>query len=428
MPTLPEVPGAGHLLAHPITESHSLAVPPLLAGLLAGLLVFSIALVLRQRDLPPRDLRPRDPEGRAVARGAPPLSRSLEEVASWAGRLTPAQVVVRCLAVAVLVLAVAAGRFGTDDELDNIAPALVVGLLWPLLVLASALGGGAWRWVDPWDTLGRFIGGGAEGRDGEPSAHVWPAVPVAGALVWYLGAYLDPLGPRSVGAALAVYTVFTTAGCLAFGRVRWLSSAEPIGLVLTWTALLPRRRLAGWQPPTGAEVLLGVVTGGLLFGLVHRSVLWGDLGAVSGPTLVATVGLVLSAGALAAFFLLMRRLARRTDGTPGVARAVVPALAGVCMAVALAQNRFTTSAQLLPGLAGDPFGLGWDLLGEPTSGLDAAPLGVTGLLVVQLVLLLAGCLIGTLVLARGLVPQSRPAAAFALSVLTATAVTVVATR
>lgn len=415
------MPAAGFLLAHPITQPHVLAIPPLLAGVLAGLFVFSMALVLRARPKPA--VADADPEAVPTPAPAPVVGP-----VSWAGRLTPAQVVTRCLAVAVLLLGVTAGRFGVDDELENIAPALVVGVLWPTVVLASALVGGVWRWLDPWDALARLLAGFASVEDAadRPVAHVWPAVGVAGVLVWYLSAYADPLDPRAVGAALAVYTVVTVAGCLALGRARWLSSTEPIGIVLTWTSLLPRRRLTSWQPPHGAVALLGLLAGGLLFGLVRRSVLWGGLGGSAHPTLVATVGLVVSCGVVAGVLVLLGRLTRDPDAAAGVGRACVPALAGVVLAVALSRNRFTNSAELLPSMVGDPYGAGWNPLRLAAPELEPPLLGTTGLLVTQLVVLLAGCLAGAVVLARGLPAQSRTAGAVALALLTALAVTIVA--
>jgi hypothetical protein len=64
------------------------------------------------------------------------------------------------------------------------------------------------------------------------------------------------------------------------------------------------------------------------------------------------------------------------------------------------ENRLFTSVQLLPGLLGDPFGRGWDLLGAAGAGLDPAPLGTRGLLWAQLVVALAGHVAGALAVAR----------------------------
>jgi hypothetical protein len=347
------------------------------------------------------------------------------DVASWAGSLSAPQVGARACAVALLALAIVAGRAGEDDELENLAPALVVGVVWPLAVVASVALGAVWRWVDPWDALARVLVRGGDER--APPRHVYPAAVVALAWVWYLSVYRDVLAPRSVGAALALYTVVTLAGCLALGRVRWLATAEPFGIVLSWTALLRRGRLADWAPPRGAEALLGVLGGGVLFGAVRRSELWGDLNTAANAVLVATLGLAASCAAVAGLLAAMAAAARR-PAAQAVARAAVPAVAGVIVAVAMDRNRLTTSVQLLPAQLGDPFGRGWDVLGRAGAGLDPAPLGVRGLIVAQLAVLVAGFLTGAVVLARRGTRAARTPIAAGLSLFAGAAVIALASH
>jgi hypothetical protein len=392
-------------LAHPLTQPYNFPVSPLVAALGAAALVLLVAFAWPQ--------------------GPPRLADRFErEVASWSGSLSPAQVVTRAVAVLVLALAIAAGRLGADDELENLAPALIVGALWPLLVLASTVLGPVWRWSDPWDAVARPL---SDSR-GQAPGHVWPGAVVALPWVWYLSAYSDTLRPRSVGALLALYTLFTLAGCLAVGRRRWLSSSEPLGIFLSWLALLPRRRLADWDAPRGAEALLGVLAGGVLFGAVRRSELWGSLNTLRAAGLVAALGLV---AFCAAGYGLLAWMAARA-GFRGVraaaARAAVPAVAAIVVAVAMDRNRLFTSVQLLPGLLGDPFGEGWDLLGRAGAGLDPAPLGTEGLLWGQLGVLAAGHVAGALVLARRVPRPAREPVATGLALLAAASVVALASH
>ena len=345
-----------------------------------------------------------------VAVAVPPRRASTTDVrteeftASWSGTLTRPQWVVRGLAVVLLLLAVLAGRVGADDELENLAPALVVGVGLPLLTLGCLVLGQLWRWVDPWDALARLV---SPGDSSGPSGDVWPAVVVVLPWLWFLGVYPQPLDPRAVGLAVAAYTVVTLAGCLALGRVRWLSSAEPLGALLSWLGLVPRRRLSAWRPPAGAAVLLGVVIGGLLFGALRRTELWSPIAVLPLATLYATAGLLVACalGGTAA------ALAGRAGGSPEpravVARALVPVAAGVVLAVSVARNRLSTSVQLLPGLVGDPLGRGWDLLGTPTEGLDVAPLGAVGLVVLQLAVVTLAHLLGAATAPRTLIGDER---------------------
>jgi hypothetical protein len=380
-------------LAHPLTEPYNLPISPLAAAWLATALVLVVAFAW--------------PRGRAGSTAA-----SERPLTSWAGSLSSAQWACRFVGVALLALAIAAGRLGENDELENLAPALIVGAAWPLLVLASISGGPVWRWTDPWDGVARVL---SRAQGEEVPNHVWPAALLALPWVWYLSAYSDTLEPRSVGTIVAVYTVLTVAGCLAVGRRTWLATAEPLGIVLSWLALLPRGRLPDWDPPRGAEALLGVLGGGVLFGAVRRSELWGDLNTIDHALLVATLGVAASSAVVSGLLLWTASMDRRKRRA--TAQAAVPAVAGIVLAVSMERNRLTTSIQLLPELLGDPFGRGWDLFGRAAAGLDPAPLGVRGLLAAQLAVLLAGHLAGAVVLARRAAPRARAPAAVGLAIL-----------
>jgi hypothetical protein len=362
----------------------------------------------------------------AVPEGHQPAGeRAARLVVSWAGSLSPFQIGTRAAAVALLGLAVAAGRTGVENELENLAPALIVGAAWPLLVLASVSFGPIWRWTDPWDGLARTM---ARRQRETEAARVWPAAVVALAWVWYLSAYREPLNPRSVGALLALYTLFTLAGCLAVGRRRWLASWEPLGILLSWLALFPRRRLADWQPPRGAQALLGVFTGGVLFGAVRRSELWGDLNTVANAELVAAAGVLAFSAAAFGLLMLIAWSGDSVSARRAAARAAVPGAAGVIVAVALDRNRLFTSVQLLPELVGDPFGRGWDPFGWADATLNAAPLGAEGLLWAQLAVLVAGYSVGAVVAARRLDRRARGPIALGMSLLAGASVLAIASH
>ena len=387
------------VLAHPVTGHPHVDVPTLLLSVGAGLLV---AMVL-----------PLVPAGR-------PREYVDAQATSWAGRLSPGQRVTRAVAVAALVLAVLAGLFGTRDQLDNLAPALVVGTAWPVLtVLALAVP--VWRWLDPWDGLARLL---LPGDTGDPAATVWPALAPALAWTWFLAVHPRPLDPRLLGTVLLGYTTLTLVGCLLVGRRRWLSQGEPVGILLGWTTAATRGGLRH-DRPAGAPALVGVVTGGLLFALLGRTETWTDLTGGADALAWGTAGFagcaLLGAGAL----VLAARLGDRLDDQGATLRGALLLLVGVVLVVALARNRFTTSVQLLPGLVGDPFGRGWDLLGPAGEGLDAAPFGAAGLLWLRIAVLAALVVAAAVVAARG-VPQQVRAAAFAsLSCLATVSVLVV---
>jgi hypothetical protein len=324
---------------------------------------------------------------------------------SWRGELSPAERVGRGLAVTMALLAIAAGRVGSTTELDNLAPALVVGAAWPLLVAASLAWAPAWRWLDPWDGSARALAA-PEGEVGD----VRPAVVTALGWVWYLCAYPHTLHPRAVATALALYSIVTVAGCLAVGRAAWLGRAEIFGLLFSWAARVRHGRLIPWRPPRGAELALGVLAGGLLFGALKQTAVWGSLAVSPDATLYGFVGATGCAALGALGLWALGRWEEHLGAGGGVAAASVTPVCSIALALAMARNRVFTSVQLLPALAGDPFGFGWNLLGEAGVGIDPAPLGVTGRIVAQATVLVVGHAAGSAVVAyRTTAPRRVPA-------------------
>jgi hypothetical protein len=388
------------LLGHPLTDPGGLEVPPVVAAVLAMLLVAAVARFW------PGPARAREPSSEG------------DRVHSWWGGLRPLQVAGRVLALGGLVLAVAAGRLGDEDELANIAPALVVGVAWPLVLLGCAVLGPVWRWLDPWDGAARLVRSESQTR---ATASAWVAVVPALAWTWYLGAFSESLDPRNVGLALGVYSALSIAGCLVLGRAPYLSRAETFGLLFGWTARLPRGLLPGWSPPRGAEAVLGTLAGGLLFGTVRLSTLWGSLNVAEEALAYATIGVAAGALGVAGLLVACGWWSERAGAGGAVAACSVPAVMSVAIALSMARNRLTTSLQLLPGLIVDPFGSQGGPLARGTL-IDPDPFGATGLLAIQVGLVVAGGIAGAIVLARRAEVASRAPAMAALCLVTGTAV------
>jgi hypothetical protein len=222
----------------------------------------------------------------------------------------------------------------------------------------------------------------------------------AGLFVWYLGAHPTPYSPRSLGLALALYSVVTVAGCLAIGRKRWLSGGEIFGLLFSWSALVRRGLATRWTPPRGSGAVLGVVAGGLVFATIARSDLWGRLAVSPLATLYATLGFLVVAGGFAAALWWLDRGEGAGAGSASVAS--VPAVVGLALALSMHRDILLTSISLLPRLAADPLGGGGDLLVRgPLLGL--CPDDVVNCVprvAVQTAVILAGSILGGIVLAR----------------------------
>lgn len=369
------------LLAHPLTEVGQLRIPPLAAAVVAMVVVATVARLW--------------PGGRSEP--AQVAGDEAEAVHPWAGGLRSVQVGTRALAVALLLLVVVAGRVGSESQLSNLAPAFVLGAGWPLLIAGSLLIGPVWRWLDPWDAVARAV----DREDGSaPSADVWWAVVPALGFVWYLGAYPYPesLSPRTVALALSIYAVAMVAGSLVAGRRRWLSRADVFGSFLSWVAMVRTGRSGRWMPPRGAEVVLGVLAGGLVFGAVRLSRLWGGLGVVPAALAYATAGVAVVAVGFGAALWWLERRAREMGAAGSVPAVVVPAVATMAVALAMYADILFTSVGLLPGLLLDPFGAGGDPQG-PFLGL-CDEFTCTPLIAVQTAVLMAGGVAGAILLAR----------------------------
>lgn len=375
------------VLAHPLFEAGGLPVPPAFVGALAAVLAVAVGRVLPARPCTP-------PVPATSATPAPDPRR-----ASWWFWSC------RAFGLAVLALAIVAGRIGDVDELENIAPALVVGLAWPVLLAAALLGGQVWAWLNPWDTLARGLervagGGGttaelqgahrdssssprsgaveaeprdADGTSSPRSGAVWPAAVVALAWSAYLAFTVSgSLRPRVVGTVLAGYTIVTLGGCLARGRERWLREGELLTVLLG--AVGRRGDLVTWAPPPGWAALAGGLAGGLLMAALRPSTLWpgvAELGLASAGAVAVWGGVALCAGLGWLGVRAASRWARARGDAGAVLAALAPVLAGLGIAFALIRDRLLTSAQLVVLRASDPLGQGVDLFGTADLPLRA---------------------------------------------------------
>lgn len=411
------------VLAHPFAEPSALALPPWSLATLAVALIVVVARV-------------EAPRTRGAGRGTsflagerarsdplgPPTTHRNAPALAHLGPLTPGAVVARTLTVAVLALLIATGRLGRDVAAGNLAPSVAMGLALPASLMAVLVRPRAWVWLDPFDALGRAVTPlGA--RTVGPLAQADVRIAGAAALgwVWFLAAHPAPFAPSAVGAALALYVVVMVAGCLAFGRVRWLATAEVFGVLAGWVAQLRADGLRGWVPPRGAELVLGVLAGGLVFASLRSSRVWFTLAASPHADLLALAGLLGSvAGAVGLLLVVGRRARPKATGL--VAAASVPTVVGIALAASFNEDRLVVAALLLPSLLSDPFGAGWDLFGTA----DAAVVAVVPLEVrvaLQVTLLVLGGAAGVLVSRGRTTDRSQVTlAAIAIGVLVAAGV------
>jgi len=363
------------------------------------------------------------PTGLYIFGGALAVALSFAVMACLPSRLFPRLAEVRLVlanisrcagvlpsAVALITLAalVYAGIAASRDPLDNPLPLAVWTLWWVGFTFLVAVAGDLWRLFNPWRAAYRLavaLPRLARWRATPPLAYprwlgYWPAVLLFLAFAWFELIYPAPHDPENLAGAAIGYAAITLAGMLLFGEERWLDRAEafsvffgivarlsPLGvkpaqpgerdrLVLSFG--LPCRGLLAADPlPVSGVAFVLIALASVSFDGLSRTFWW--LGLVGENPLehpgrsslmtVNTLGLVATAAALAGAFLAAVRLggglaAQGRDADAGYGHyvlAIVPIAFGYHFAHYL--PTFLVDAQYAVRALGDPFSLGWNLLG-----------------------------------------------------------------
>jgi hypothetical protein len=381
--------GAAPATAHAIAERYDLPVPLgyFVAGSAAVVAVtFAIAALFVFA-------APRKREERRVH---PPES------------LCPLAHSVRGYGVAVFLLVIAAGLFGHEHPVRNIAPTMVWVGWWVGVGFLCAFVTDLWPLLNPWRTLFFLSERARRRRHADRPIRPyparlaeWPAVLFLFVFVWIEIA--SPFASRPFALALCIlgYSAVTFAGMAVYGREGWLNRAEAFTLVFSILGrfaplrIAPAERKGGFvalrpwgagllagDPPSAAVVafvllLLSAVLFDGLLGTAFWRWLEPRLPGDRAGTIAATLGLAATwlafLGAYLATCAVMSRAAGG-DGTIASARAYVLTLVPIAVGYNLAHNfsYLLIQGQEIIRLASDPFGLEWNLFGSAgrTPNLD----------------------------------------------------------
>ncbi|MBI2752265.1 MAG: hypothetical protein HYX46_01920 [Betaproteobacteria bacterium] len=326
----------------------------------------------------------------------------LATISRWTSVLPSAAVLL------ALALCVVAGFVASRDPLDNPLPLVIWTLWWVGFTFLTALAGNLWELFHPWRAahhLATALPGLARFRAVSPLAYpawlqYWPAVLLLLAFAWFELIYPAPHDPAILAIAVIAYAAITLAGMLLFGGEPWLHRAEAFSVFFRMVAWLSPLALKSPQPgererlelsfglpcrglfaagplPASGVVFVLVALASVSFDGLSRTFWWiGLIGenplehpGRSSLVVVNTLGLVATAAALAGAFLAAVRLggglAERGRGAEGgyghYVLAIVPIAFGYHFAHYL--PTFPVDAQYAVRALGDPFSLGWNLLG-----------------------------------------------------------------
>lgn len=318
----------------------------------------------------------------------------------------------RTLAVALFLLVVAAGLFGIQSPLKNIAPVMVWVIWWVGMAYISALLGNLWALVNPLDTLFVWVEAlCARIRPGcklalglrySDALGVWPAVVLFLAFVWMELVWDHSDMPRHLALAMLAYSALTWLGMLIFGRTQWLCRGEVFSLVFGLLARFAptevRDSSAGSRElflrpygvgllsrePVSNSILVLVLAmlAAVCFDGFMETPLWaGILDYYAPPAQVlasdsdAARAWAQTAGVIGApllflgvYLVFCRLMARGVDARVPITRIAgmfVLTLVPIAIAYHLAHylSFLAMAGQYLIPLASDPFGFGWDLFG-----------------------------------------------------------------
>ena len=337
------------------------------------------------------------------------------------GRLTRVlALAARAIGLALFVLLVAAAAFGDVDTIENIAPVFIYVVFWVGLTLISALIGDLWRVVSPFDTLAAILERVA-GPDRQLAPYRfgrWPAVAGLTGFVWLELVYPYRAEPRTLAAAVGLYTVAVLLATLRWGR-DWLRQGEAFTVLFDLLANMaplygdeegrirlrpPLTGLVGLKPDAATQAVVIVALGSTSFDGLSRTRFWVDLtrNLDTWPnTLLATVGLVWATSIVTlAFVGAMRvtgRLQRRRH--PELSAAFVHSLVPIAFAYALAHyfSLMVFEGQSALALASDPLGRGWNLFGTAGNPVDFTAVSAATIAYVQAAGIIAGHVAGVVV-------------------------------
>jgi hypothetical protein len=314
---------------------------------------------------------------------------------------TPLAVVVGAFSFAVLVFLWLGALVGKNDSGVNFTPTFVYVYFWIFMPIAVVLFGNVWSVISPWRAAARGLGwtlGRLDLWHGAPFAYPrwlgrWPAAVLLLAFVAMELSYTNPSDPHALALAIAIYSVVTWAGAIAFGADAWFENGDGFSVDfmllsrISWFGrrddgtLVVRTPFSGlsvtdWTP--GMIAMVAVMLGSTFFDGFSRTSIWQNryynvqVDLIDRPSLADLVGQLMSIGGLLAcvvFVGLAFRLA--VAGTESIAdrrplsQEFIDSLIPIAFVYIIAHyfSLLIYQGEVGVKLLSDPWGRGWDIFG-----------------------------------------------------------------
>jgi hypothetical protein len=329
----------------------------------------------------------------AARRDGRPLPTGLQRVA-----LSPAlRIVAGALSVALLVFLWLGALVGRNSSGANFTPTFVYVFFWIGMPLVTAVLGNVWSVLSPWKAAAEGFGRLAR-RPAPPLAYPeglgrWPAAVLLLSFAAIELTYPNPSDPRILALAIAIYSVVTWAGAVAFGADAWFRNGDGFSVYFGLLSrispfgrrddgqLVVRTPLSGLSvtdPTPGTVAFVAVMLGSTFFDGFSRTSIWQNryydvqVRLLDRPSLADLVGQLMNLGGLLAsmaFIALAFRLAvRGTESIAGesnLAPEFVDSLIPITLVYVIAHyfSLLIYQGEVGVRLLSDPWGRGWDLFG-----------------------------------------------------------------
>jgi hypothetical protein len=350
------------------------------------------------------------------------------------------RIVLGAIGFGLFVLVTAAALFGENESGTNLAPTFIYVVFWlgaPALVV---LVGNVWPALNPWkaaaDAVAVFARGWTAPFDYPARLGRWPGAVLLCAFAALELAWYDPSSPRTLGIAILLYSWITWIGMAAFGRDAWLRGGEAFTIYLWLLSRIsvvgvrgrklvlrpPVSALAGAEPIPGTLAFVAVMLGSVGFDGFSRTTWWQNRlfsvqsRYVGSPHLADLLGSLLNLGGLllavvivAVTYLGAVTVAEQFGRRP-LRLEFLLSLVPIAFAYVVAHyfSLVVLQGQVVPRLASDPFGFGWDLFGTAGVRPDFTILRPRTIWYVQVAALVVGHVVGLAVAHDRAVTLFRP--------------------
>jgi hypothetical protein len=295
-----------------------------------------------------------------------------------------------------LLAIILAGFYGSRDPYENPLPLTIWTIWWVVIILAHAVFGNFWAFINPFSGVLTLTGAGDRAKAMGEHFRFLPALLIFAAFAWFQLVSPAPDDPSRLAVVVCIYAGLTLAIGWLSGLREWFAANDPFAAFMRLIARaaplqfveggaqanveirVPGAGLADTEPLPFWGILFVLLTlSAVSYDGISHTFWWLSLGGVNpldfpGRTALIgfnTFGLVASFLVLAVVFYLTVWLGWRVAGRAGDLRQLLGTMVLSLIPISIAFHfahylpDLLISGQYVAVVLNDPLAQGWDLLG-----------------------------------------------------------------